>query len=76
MGEYMDRAEYIKKQVIEPENPSNHGNSAGGEATKKKDPTSKDNKVDEEDKKLDDALNQAIVREKPNVRWTDVAGLD
>jgi hypothetical protein len=30
----------------------------------------------EEDKKMQDALSSAIVREKPNVKWTDVAGLD
>jgi vacuolar protein-sorting-associated protein 4 len=30
----------------------------------------------EEDKKMQDALSSAIVREKPNVKWSDVAGLD
>lgn len=25
---------------------------------------------------MQDALSSAIVREKPNVKWTDVAGLD
>ena len=25
---------------------------------------------------MEDALSSAIVREKPNVKWTDVAGLD
>jgi len=35
-----------------------------------------DNKDGEEDKKMQDALSSAIVREKPNVKWTDVAGLD
>ena len=33
-----------------------------------------DNK--DEENKLQDALSSAIVREKPNVKWTDVAGLD
>ena len=31
---------------------------------------------DDEDKKLQDALSSAIVSEKPNVRWEDVAGLE
>ena len=31
---------------------------------------------DEEEQKLQNALNAAIVREKPNVKWADVAGLD
>lgn len=35
-----------------------------------------DSKEDEESKKLADALGSAIIREKPNVKWTDVAGLD
>ena len=29
-----------------------------------------------EEAKLQDALSSAIVREKPNVKWTDVAGLE
>jgi vacuolar protein-sorting-associated protein 4 len=35
----------------------------------------KDENKEEEDK-LEDALGSAIVKEKPNVKWTDVAGLD
>lgn len=37
--------------------------------------TGKD-EVNEEEQKLQNALNAAIVREKPNVKWADVAGLD
>ena len=29
-----------------------------------------------EEDKMQDALSSAIVREKPNVKWSDVAGLD
>jgi len=29
-----------------------------------------------EEEKMQDALSQAIVREKPNVKWSDVAGLE
>ena len=25
---------------------------------------------------FEDSLSQAIVKEKPNVKWTDIAGLD
>jgi len=35
-----------------------------------------DKKDNEEDKKMQDALSSAIVREKPNIKWSDVAGLD
>jgi vacuolar protein-sorting-associated protein 4 len=31
---------------------------------------------DDEDKKLQNALSSAIVTEKPNIKWTDVAGLE
>jgi len=31
---------------------------------------------DEDNKKLQDALSSAIVTEKPNIKWTDVAGLE
>jgi vacuolar protein-sorting-associated protein 4 len=34
------------------------------------------NTNEDEENKLQDALSSAIVREKPNVKWTDVAGLD
>jgi vacuolar protein-sorting-associated protein 4 len=33
-----------------------------------------DNKDNDENKKLENALSQAIVTDKPNVKWTDVAG--
>ena len=31
---------------------------------------------DKEEEKLQDALSSAIVKEKPNIKWSDVAGLD
>ena len=44
---------------------------------KKKEPQKKpEGGKDDEDKKLQDALAQAIVTEKPNIRWDDVAGLE
>ena len=53
--------------MLREENGKGNGGSGGG---------SGDGKVDEESKKLQDALSSAIVREKPNIKWTDVAGLD
>jgi vacuolar protein-sorting-associated protein 4 len=35
----------------------------------------RDDEKEEEKKKFKDALSGAIVREKPNVKWDDVAGL-
>lgn len=68
---YMKRAEelsdYLKKQ-----NELDKG-GGGGAATKNKGDPEDD--VDAETKKLRGALSSAIVSEKPNVSWDDVAGL-
>ena len=39
-------------------------------------PKEENEEVDEEEAKLDKAINQAIITEKPNVKWSDVAGLE
>lgn len=75
---YMKRAEelrdYLNKQA---ELGDGKGGGAGGGATGTK---SKDDKEDDNDdaekKKLRGALSGAIVTEKPNVKWDDVAGLE
>lgn len=71
---YMSRAEelaeYVKKQN------ELDKNGGGGVASKNKgdgDDTAND---DAEKKKLRGALTAAIVTEKPNIRWDDVAGLE
>lgn len=45
-----------------------------GQAARKKDEGTKGE--DKEEEKLQDALSSAIVKEKPNVKWADVAGLE
>lgn len=69
---YMQRAEelsdYLKKQS------ELDRNGGGGSATKSKD--DKEDDDDAEKKKLRGALSGAIVSEKPNVKWDDVAGLE
>jgi hypothetical protein len=50
-------------------------NGGGGAAMKSKD-SKDDEDADTEKKKLRGALSGAIVTEKPDVKWTDVAGLD
>ena len=71
----MQRAEYIKKTVldkpVEPEAPK----GGGAAAAQKKKPKGGDEEDDEE-AKLAGALSQAIVTEKPNVKWSDVSGLE
>jgi len=72
---YMQRAEelsdYLKKQ-----SELDRNGGGGGSATKSKDDKGDGEDVDAEKKKLRGALSGAIVSEKPNVKWEDVAGLD
>jgi vacuolar protein-sorting-associated protein 4 len=71
---YMNRAEelsdYLKKQSELDKN-----GSGGGVAAKSKDDKAEDGE-DADKKKLRGALAGAIVTEKPNVSWEDVAGLE
>lgn len=71
---YMRRAEelsdYLKKQG------ELDKGGGGGVAAKKKGDDNGDDEPDAETKKLRGALSSAIVSEKPNVSWEDVAGLD
>ena len=71
---YMERAEFLKtvtdKQANSPKGSSQPGETS---ATKRKDA---DTKEDDEKSKLRGALSSAIVSEKPNVKWDDVAGLE
>jgi vacuolar protein-sorting-associated protein 4 len=71
---YMDRAEelavYVKKQ-----NELDKNGGAGGTASKSKG-DGDDGGDDADKKKLRGALSSAIVTEKPNIRWDDVAGLE
>jgi len=62
-AKYLKRAEEIKEGLSNP-------------APKKKITEGGDNKEDEEQNKLKDSLSSAIVVEKPDVKWEDVAGLD
>lgn len=70
MDQYMGRAEYIKKTVLDKKDepkpaPKKAAKSGGG-----------GDDDDEEEKKLEKALSEAIVTEKPNVKWSDVSGLE
>jgi SpoVK/Ycf46/Vps4 family AAA+-type ATPase len=69
---YMKRAEELRDYVAKQNELEKSG--AGGAATKKA--GDKDEDVDAEKKKLRGALAGAIVSEKPNIRWEDVAGLE
>jgi len=71
---YMDRAEQIKKSLLDSQG---SGPPAGSSSTKTMSREDKNKeKEDDEKSKLRGALSSAVVSEKPNVRWDDVAGLE
>lgn len=74
---YMKRAEelrdYLNKQAEIERQGGGSGGGAGGAGTKPKGSGEED--ADAEKMKLRGALSGAVVTEKPNVKWDDVAGL-
>ncbi|KAJ5551139.1 hypothetical protein N7535_000918 [Penicillium sp. DV-2018c] len=77
-GEYMDRAEKLKNHLAEdrkkPSAVGANGKVAQGSGKGGKDDD--DNGEDADAKKLRSALQGAILSDKPNVKWEDVAGLE
>jgi len=76
--EILDRAEQIKEYLKKKEEVTNHNPDGATKARSKGDRKKSDDKSpkDEEKKQFEGQLLSAIVREKPNVRWDDVAGLE
>ncbi|KAJ9647359.1 Vacuolar protein sorting-associated protein 4 [Coniosporium tulheliwenetii] len=77
-GEYMERAEKLKNHLAEndkkkPSAVGANGKVAPGSGKGKGD---EEEEQDAESKKLRGALAGAILSEKPNIRWEDVAGLE
>uniref|UniRef100_A0A673C688 vesicle-fusing ATPase n=1 Tax=Sphaeramia orbicularis TaxID=375764 RepID=A0A673C688_9TELE len=71
-ADYLDRAEQLKeylkkKDTNPPAKPVKESDSKGGES---------DDEDNSEKKKFKDQLSGAIVMEKPNIKWDDVAGLE
>lgn len=76
-GEYMERAEKLKNHLAGDDNKKKP--SAVGANGKVANGSGKGKDEDEDDtevKKLRGALAGAILSEKPNIKWDDVAGLD
>jgi len=82
--QYLERAEKLKKHVHgKQKKPIKEGGSSGGSSKKDgKDSKDKDGDSDSdsgedpEKKKMMTKLEGAIVMETPNIKWSDVAGLD
>ncbi|KAJ5188780.1 ATPase AAA-type core [Penicillium cf. griseofulvum] len=77
-GEYMDRAEKLKNHLAEDKKrPSAVGaNGKVAQGSGKGGKEDDDTGEDAEAKKLRSALQGAILSDKPNVKWEDVAGLE
>lgn len=79
--EYMERAEKLKQHLADndssnrkkPSAVGTNGKVSGGGGKGKEDD---DDDMDPESKKLRGALSGAILSDKPNIKWEDVAGLD
>jgi len=68
---YMKRAEELRENLKAETTPTNKDSSSKNQSS------GEDSKeTDEETKKLRGALESAVVSEKPNVKWDDVAGLE
>ncbi|KAF7319728.1 AAA-domain-containing protein [Mycena kentingensis (nom. inval.)] len=72
ISEYLARAETLKEHLVNGEKSKKAAVANGGGAGSGK----KEDGSDPELEKLRGALAQAIVSEKPNVKWDDVAGLE
>jgi vacuolar protein-sorting-associated protein 4 len=67
MTSFMNRAEYIKKTVLVPKEEAK---------VEKPKPVVSGSGQDSDDDKFDKMLADVIVTEKPNVKWSDVSGLE
>lgn len=83
-SEYLDRAEKLKEYLGQAEEkkakklvPANGPGKAKSEKSKKEGGSDSDDEGgDPEVKKLRTALASAVLSEKPNIKWEDVAGLE
>jgi vacuolar protein-sorting-associated protein 4 len=75
-GEYMERAEKLKKHIEEQDSNKRKPAAMGNNGTANGGGKSDGGDDDAESKKLRGALAGAILTEKPNIKWEDVAGLE
>lgn len=75
-GEYMERAEKLKRHLNESKGAPKKAAKVGVNGKARNNSDGEEDAVDPENKKLRGALAGAILTEKPNVRWEDVAGLE
>lgn len=69
--QYLDRAEKVKEYLKSGGDKKKAIKDSGGSKG-----SDSDSEKDSENKKLQERLSGAIIMEKPNVRWDDIAGLE
>ncbi|XP_008549739.1 vacuolar protein sorting-associated protein 4 [Microplitis demolitor] len=74
--QYLDRAEKLKAYLKKGKKKPVAAGDEGTKEEKKSDSGDSDTDSDPEKKKLQSRLEGAIIIERPNVKWSDVAGLD
>jgi len=74
--QYLDRAEKLKKFIADKESGGGKKPVKDGGSKKSGGKDSDDDEENAESKKFKDQLGGAIVMEKPNIKWSDVAGLE
>lgn len=74
--EYLGRLEALKKEIANGISPTPSGSGGAATATRKPGDAGGGGADDADKEKLKGALSGAIVHEKPNVKWDDVAGLE
>jgi vacuolar protein-sorting-associated protein 4 len=78
-SEYMERAEKLKNHLADADGKKKKAGLVGADGSSKNGKVKDGEDTDDgnpEDKKLRNALAGAILQDKPNVKWEDVAGLE
>lgn len=75
-AQYLERAEKLKKYLRDKSKSKKPVKDSDGGTNTKKEDNSSDSEEDPDKKKLLNQLEGAIVIEKPNIKWSDVAGLE
>ncbi|XP_028392111.1 vacuolar protein sorting-associated protein 4B-like isoform X1 [Dendronephthya gigantea] len=74
--QYLERAEKLKTYVKKGKKKPMASSSGGKTNNDSKDSDKESDEEDDQSKKLKSQLHSAIVMERPNVKWDDVAGLE
>lgn len=75
-SEYMERAEKLKQHLADAEGKHKKPSMMGADGSSRGGKGKDEDEGDADNKKLRNALAGAILQDKPNIKWEDVAGLE